>query len=180
MRIVRLLTLGSALALVSPQMAGAQDAGKTGLTMAYPAAIGVIWHASDSLAIRPSFTVSHSSSDSPTSAEGWSAGFDVSALFYMKKYDNVRTYLSPRFSYAHSSSTVTSTQSSITVESTGKSTGGSGSFGAQYAGSPHFSVYGEVGLQFAHHSSDTSGGLTSTIKGSGWGTIAGVGIIFYP
>jgi hypothetical protein len=180
MRIVRLLTFGSALALATPLVAGAQDAGKTGLTMGYPTGIGLIWHASDSLAIRPSFSFGHSSNDSPTSSSGWSTGIDVSALFYVRKYDNVRTYVSPRFSFARSTATVTSTQSSITVTTTGHTTGGAGAFGAQYSASPHFALYGEVGLQFSHHTSDTSGGVTNTAKGSGWGTIAGVGIIFYP
>ena len=43
--------------------ARAQDTGKAGVTLAYPASIGVIWHAGDNVAIRPDFTFSHSSTD---------------------------------------------------------------------------------------------------------------------
>ena len=101
----------------------------------------------------------------------------------MKKYDNVRTYVSPQFSYQHTSTTTTppSGQGSLPViTSTGHATGGAGAFGAQYTPTPHFSVYGEFGLAVQHNEATFSAGASSTSKGTTWGTIAGIGVIFYP
>ena len=44
------LAAGVLLATVS---ANAQEQGQTGIAMGYPSSIGVIWHATDNLAIRP-------------------------------------------------------------------------------------------------------------------------------
>ena len=65
--------------------ADAQEKGQAGITMGYPASIGVLWHLSDRVAIRPefSFTNTDSSSVSLVSAgtQFWSLGTGVSALF---------------------------------------------------------------------------------------------------
>ena len=110
------------------------------MTLAYPGSIGFIWHAGDSVAIRPDFVFSHSSTD-PTVATSGSHGnlfgIDISVLFCLKKYDNVRAYISPRFTYSRNSSTstpVSSVQAALPeVTITSSSTGGAGMFGAQYS-----------------------------------------------
>ena len=50
-----------ALVVLSARPSNAQDAGHVGLTIAFPAAVGVIWQATDRLAIRPDFQFSQSS-----------------------------------------------------------------------------------------------------------------------
>lgn len=183
MKTVRPLAFALAVLLATAALGAAQEPGKIGVTMAYPAAFGVIWHASDKIAIRPDFSFSHSSSDSPTNSSTSDVGFDVSAIVYVKKYDSVRTYVSPQFSYAHSSSSATPIGASQLPEITasGYSAGGSGTFGAQYIATPHFGIYGELGVGFRHRSTDISGSsISSPQTGSAWSTVAGVGIIFYP
>jgi opacity protein-like surface antigen len=184
MKIGRLLAIVVALTLGTSVLALAQEARKTGLTVGYPGDIGVLWHASDSIAIRPTFGFSHTSSDiaSGGANDGWGFGTTIAALFYVKKYDDVHTYVSPRFSYSHASvtSTPTSSLGSLpAVTSHDDSTGGAGAFGVQYSPGQRFSVYGEVGIGFTHHETTLNGVSSFTTKGTTWGTVAGLGIVFY-
>lgn len=186
MRIRRLLILAAGLFFAVSGTAGAQDGAKAGVTIGYPASIGLIWHATEKVAIRPAFSFSHNSSDSPNGSvesDGLAFGLDLGVLFYLKKYDNVRTYVSPRFSYTHT--TTTSTSSSPTsvlpeIETTSNSTGAAGVFGAQYSPSNRFSVYGEVGLAYTHRHTESGPSSLGTFKSNTFGTTAGVGVIFYP
>jgi len=185
MRIRRLLFLAAGLCLAASGTAGAQDGGKAGITIAYPASIGIIWHATDGVAIRSAFAFSHSDGETSIVAaenEATTVGVDLGVLFYLKKYDNVRTYVSPRFLYARSTSTATTTSTLGGVpelKTTGTSTGGSGVFGAQYSPSSRFSVFGEVGLAFNHRHTESDIISTSVSNTDTWGTTAGVGVIFY-
>src|SRR3954469_9050843 len=164
MRIARLFVMFTALLLGIPAAGHAQDTAKAGVTVAYPGAIGVIWHVSNSIAIRPDFSFSHTSSESGGSlseADGSTTGFDVSVLFYTKKYDTVRTYISPRFSYSHGSATNTvqalpAGAPAITLSATNDAAGGAGLFGAQYTPTRHFAVYGEFGIGFTHRDAKSS------------------------
>src|SRR4051794_21246037 len=101
----RWLITAAMLSLVG-STASAQDHGKTGVTTGYPSVIGVIWHATDKLAIRPDISLSGGSSGSNGSAfdadtDRWSVGTGVSVLFYLRTYDRLRTYVSPSFRYAY-------------------------------------------------------------------------------
>ena len=95
-------TSGSLLlvACLIPVPAFAQDSPKVGLVMGYPAAISVVWHASDQIAIRPEITFAASSSSTTAlgldlESDQFSVSPGVSALFYLAKWDAVRTYVSP-------------------------------------------------------------------------------------
>jgi hypothetical protein len=179
MRIPRFLTLACALVVCVAAHAGAQDTGKIGITMGFPSAVGVLWRATDSVAIRPTLTFGRSSNEGSFAIDNWNLGLDVGALFYIKKYDNVRTFLSPRFSYTRATFSSPS-NGNASIESTSNSTGGAGTFGAQFDASRRFSVYGEVGVAAAHHKTEGNGGILTSSKGTTWGTVAGVGIVFYP
>jgi len=185
MRIRRLLYLAAWLLVVTCAPAGAQDSGKVGATIAYPGSIGLIWHASDSVAIRPAFAFAHSDSEiSPGSSENESTtiALDLGVLFYVKKYDNVRTYVSPRFIYSRSTSTSTQTALPVglpEITTTSTTTGGAGVFGAQYAPTKRFSVFGEVGIAFNHRHSTSEPTGASEFTTNTWGTTSGVGVIFY-
>jgi hypothetical protein len=182
----------------------AQDTPKVGLSMGYPASVGVVWQVTDSLALRPEVSVTKSSSEfigsslsftsggvvttTTTSSitDTWQVGVGLSALFYLSKHDALRTYLSPRWAYTRLSSSPSSSSNSLTSVVT--STSGhvnfvSGSFGAQYAIGDRFSVFGEVGLGFSRTVSTpfTSssilalGGSTS----SALSTRSGAGVVVY-
>ncbi len=185
MQIRRLFFLAAGLLVLGSRAAGAQDAGKTGLTMGYPASIGIIWHPSDKVAIRPELSISGCSAESSNSAfssenDNWAVGTGVSVLFYLHSYDHVKTYFSPRITYNRNTQESTSSGvTTATVKSTATNTGGAGSFGAQYGLSDKFSVFGEVGFGFNHSTASGSNNLLSTSTGNSWGTRTGVGVILY-
>jgi hypothetical protein len=167
-----------AFVLTASGTAAAQDHGTVGITMAFPASIGMIFHVTDKVAVRPDVAFNRNSTDTTTvDATSWTLGTDVSALFYLSSQDRVQTYISPRFSYTHSDSSAVGT-TAIPGSSTNGS-GFAGSFGAQYSPSAKFSVFGEIGIGYTHATSKS--GLTGLeLTNNTWGTRAGVGIVFCP
>ena len=184
-RVARLSSLVT-IAVMMCGTARAQEPGKIGITMGYPASVGVIWDATKAIAIRPVITFAGASSDSnglTSQSSNWSVGVNLSALLYVKKYDNVRTYVSPTYRYSRSSTSLTPSAtiqgSASTVDTSINSNGASGSFGAEYAPGSRVRIYGEVGFAFTHMtSSGSTAGLN--ISANTWGTTAGVGFVFYP
>src|SRR5688500_4380567 len=172
------------LVLLSPLTANAQERGQTGLTMGFPTSVGFIWHATDRLAIRPEITFSSFSSESENNIlflgdddeddNGGSAFTTVvSALWYLRPAENnVRPYLSPRFTYGRAST------DDLGPESTAWSL--TGSFGVQYTPVRRFAVYGEVGFGRSQSESTLStpiGDLSQ--ETTSWSTRSAVGVIFY-
>jgi hypothetical protein len=164
--------------IASARPARAQEAGQVGLTMAGPAAVGIIWQATDRLAIRPDFTFSHSSNSVPASSSS-SVGIAVSALFYVRKWDDLRVYLSPRFGYQRSSFTY---GDFLPSSSSMNAYSGSGSFGAEYSLDRRFAVFAETGLIYSRSSvaGRPEAPLPSLDSSTHtWGTRGGVGAIIY-
>ena len=184
MQIRRFLFLAAGVLALTGRAAGAQEAGKTGVAMGYPASIGIIWHAGDKVAIRPELSISGSSSKTSGSSfandsDGLGFGTGVSLLVYLHTHDHLKTYFSPRFTYSRNTNTNNSsgvTTASSKTTSTG--TGGSGSFGAQYALGDKFSVFGELGFGVTY-SKATNNTTSTKTTGTSWGTRSGVGVIFY-
>jgi hypothetical protein len=172
--LVLALTLGSAAAL------RAQDAGQVGLTIAYPASVGVIVHVSDQIAIRPDITFSESTNDTAGSSNTVTS-VGVSGLFYVQRWDSLRAYLSPRFGYQRSSAGVAAGTINFAPLVTGYSW--TGSFGVQYLLHRRLAAFGETGLGYTHSSATTAAplptGATIDSTTHGWATRAGVGLIFY-
>jgi hypothetical protein len=195
MRIRRFLVLSAVLIAVLPASARAQDKHKAGITMGFPASVGVLWHVNEKVALRPELTFGGSSSETSITtgtqtitinSDGWSIGTGVSALFYLKTEDRLRTYVSPRFIYSHTSAssdtsglTTVPGQTPLDATQTGDAWGGIGSFGAQYAVGDRFTVFGELGFGFTHSSTSRTATGTSG-SGNAWGTRGGVGIVYYP
>jgi hypothetical protein len=206
--------LGVAAALLSARTARAQDTPRLGLTMGFPTAVGVIWNLADRLALRPEMTISgtrgeSSGSDvlgpnSGPSTDGFQVGAGLSALFYLGRWDALRTYASPRFSYSHTSSSATSGSTILasSSESTGSSYSTSGSFGAEYSIGRRFGVFGEIGFVYTASTTKSTTTLVTTLTSGGflgapvttttsttlvrseahtktWGTRSGVGVTFY-
>ena len=196
MHSLRVVVVLMALAMCGG-IAQAQDAPRRGLVIGYPASVGVLWPINDKLAVRPELSFSVASQDSTTSlAAGVSdrssgdssqVGIGMSALWYLRQWDALRTYVSPRFSYGRTSSSLTSTTSITDGTSSSYST--SGSFGLQYALGERFAVFGELGLAFTAISTTSSAGVsvsgssgvlisTTEDHSHGVGTRSGVGVIF--
>ena len=103
-----ILACGVAFAVAGE--ARAQDTPRLGITMGYPAAVGVIWNVADRFALRPEMTFSGTTSDSSlgdtlgigtgSSNDGFQIGAGLSGLIYVSRWDELRIYVSPRFSYS--------------------------------------------------------------------------------
>ncbi len=166
--------------LVSAARSEAQEKGQAGLTMGYPAAVGILWHPIDRVGIRPEVSFASSSSDlgGLRSSDGWSLGLGISGIFYLQRWDNLRTYVSPRFSYSRARDSSQSTNPLLPdSEITNSTYSATGSFGAQYSLSRKFSVYGEAGFGYTRGRLSGLLGLESTHQT--WGTHSGVGLVFY-
>ena len=162
----------------------AQEPRRVGVTVVHPAAVGVIWHATERVAIRPDFGFSKTAIESGSSAgpfplsitsDGWSVNTGLSVLYYAQRWDHVRTYVSPRVSYSRSTS---ATSSLLASRLTSRSRGWSASYGAQYLPTERFSVFAEAGLSVTYSKSESSASTFST-TGHTWGTRAGMGVVVY-
>jgi hypothetical protein len=171
-----------ALALGSASLAYAQDAGQVGLTIAYPAAIGVIVHVTDAVAVRPDVTFSQSTSDN-TGMTNTAVSAGISGLFYVGRWDNLRAYVSPRFGYQRSSTSGTNVVGGVLgIAPVTNVYSGTGSFGAQYLLHKRLAVFGETGLAYTHTASNlnvTAAPPAADTTAHSWATKAGIGMIFY-
>jgi hypothetical protein len=166
--------------LASGASAAAQDRGDTGVVMGYPASVAILWHATDRVALRPELTFAKGSTDDEssfgpvTTTDTQTIGLAVSALWYVTTTDNLRTYFSPRVNYSRT----TTENQSVNGELTATTIGVAGSFGAQYALSPRFGVFGEVGLSYTDGHLEVN---TSSRESDSWGvnTRSAVGVIVY-
>lgn len=163
-----------------PAMSRGQERGQVGVTMGYPTAAGMIWHATDRIAVRPEITFTQTTSKAELSAPnassestGRALGVGASLLWYVGSSEgNVRPYLSPRIIYNR-----------LTEDDDEDAVGSwtmSGSFGAQYTPHRRLGVYGEVGFGRTHHEmTRTFPTLTAKTSVTTWSTRSAVGVIFY-
>ena len=181
MRTVIVLVMGLALGAVAAS-AQAQDSGRVGLTTGYPAVIGIQWHISETIAVRPevSFTTTGSSSESLIDASTDFSTFSTGAsvLFYSPVRDNVKLYVAPRFAYGRTSGSGDVIESITNVYSI------SGSFGGHYSLGRRFAVFGEAGVQYSHQTGSATstislGPLRTTSRGDVVGTRTAVGVVIY-
>jgi hypothetical protein len=168
----------------------AQNAGQVGITMGYPGWIGVIWHISDSVVVRPEISFSTSSSDNEFGADTINVSSGASGLLYVSRWDHVRAYVSPRFAYGRTTSDSVGT---IGISLKNSTYNVVGSFGAQYTPHKRFAVFGETGFGYNRSTNTTTTvvvpivlppGLeparpTTKTTLTGFGTRTGVGVIFY-
>ena len=186
----RWVPLAVVFALLCPARVGAQETGPVGVVMGYPASVGVIWHASDRIAIRPEVTFSFMSGDSSastgsvvTTSSATAVGFGVSGLLYLGAKSDLRMYVSPRFSYGRNSSSAESAPGDSRSENSSDNYSLAGSFGAQYALGKRFGVFGEVGVVYAWQTSSFSSTAANVIgnesSGNSVSTRTAVGVTVY-
>ena len=169
--------------LLCVRTASAQDTRSFGVTMGYPASIGVLWHMNEAVAVRPEFAFDFFSSEtennSPlggdSSQDGHSVSVGLSALFYFARWDMTRAYVVPRYAYSRTSSSL---EGPFTVlrDSTGNGHDVSVSFGAQHTLGDRFAIYGELGFAYERLSSDIT---TTELRTNRVGTRSGVGVVVY-
>ena len=178
MRSSRIVLMLLILTLLGTRASHAQEAGSVGLTMGYPASVGMIWHMTKGFALRPEVSWSKHSIDSSTLVQGqwstdyWQVSTGLSALFYVHHWDALHAYVSPRFSYLKTRTTTMTdswSRSGYVL---------AGSFGAQYSTAEHFGVFGEAGLGYSTTTTSTDGRFWSEDALSA-GTLSGVGVVFY-
>lgn len=160
--------------------AAAQERGKVGVTMGFPASVGLLWHAAENVAVRPEVSFAWHSSElglSETDSQSFTTG--ISAIFYMKRWDDLAVYVSPRYSFGRS--TLDARGFIGERESSTSTHFFSGSFGAQYWLGQRFSAFGELGLAYQRGSSETDLELPIDTDNSStsFGTRSSVGIVFY-
>ncbi len=181
--------------LLFPSVATAQERGKAGVVMAFPASIGATFDVSPRVALRPdvSFSSSWSDSSSPSSSatassNGYGVAVNIAALLYLRKRESLNLYFVPRFGYGHSHSTSSSSSSSstgggVTQDAAANVYSISASFGAEHPISRRFGVFGELGFGYSKSlaSSAVSMAMNPVTNSTsrGVGTRASVGTILY-
>jgi opacity protein-like surface antigen len=182
MRSFALAIVTGLFVLLLPAFAVAQEQGDVGLTIGHPGSVGLLWHVSDRVAVRPEFQFSYISTESEgvfeSSSHGWNFTPGISALFYLQRFDNLRTYFSPRFTFSRSTSSFEADASDDAATSTNRSYSGTASFGTQYSFSERFMLFAEIGLG-ATRTSGSSALSSARTTGYQWTTRTGVGVAFY-
>lgn len=160
--------------LVSTQAVDAQSRGRVALSIAHPSAVGIVWHVKDRFALRPDFSFSRRSSDSPpgTISRVWTATIGLSALVYLFRSDSLQGYIAQRASYSKTDGAQRIGSEAYTLGE---------AFGLQYALGRRFAVFGETGLQYSWSSVPVffQGVRVQTTHTRAWETTAGVGLMFY-
>jgi hypothetical protein len=175
------------LVLMWTAPAAAQDAGRTGLVVLTPGTVGMVWHVSDHVAVRPevSFLFSAVDVDDSSANESTSgtAGLGVSVPLAIRRWGDATAYVAPRFSYVRATSD-SGGPPDLRLESVATSYGVGGSVGLQYLLGERFAIFAETGLSYARSSSGTesdSPAVTLLRKTHSWslGTRAAIGAGFY-
>ena len=156
--------------------ANAQEKGQKGLVIAYPTSVGFIWNVTDRIAVRPDVTFTKSASVTPPtpSVDSYSFETGFSALFFVKKWQDVSAYVTPRFAYSRSKTTNSGLAGGSAVI---WSYPASASFGVQYSVNQRFSVFGEAGLEYSRLHNSSPFVLFRTTNN--WKSKSGVGVNFY-
>ena len=166
------------LAILPATSATAQEKGQVGVTMGYPATVGVLWQVADRVAVRPEISLSQNSgtatstrtisvfgqvqtTETQVSSDNMAVGTGVSGLFYLWKREAVSMYVTPRYTYTRVTSSQQLSFDSL-PELVTTSHFISGSFGAQYALGRRFAVFGEIGIGYTRTAQDSSSTLDSS------------------
>jgi hypothetical protein len=186
------VAIGFAAVALAGRDAAAQEAGQVGITMGYPSSFGIVWHISDRIAIRPAISLARASNESEdaTETDSSSIGVDLSALFYVGKWDNVRAYIAPAYNYSHTSSELEISLTGLpgpggnaSFDTTTNTHGLRGTVGVQFTPHRRFAVYGETGIEYRWFETEIEDGSLSLAgretTGNALSTRSGVGVIFY-
>lgn len=183
---------------MAAQPAAAQGAGTVGVTMGYPGALGVVWHITDRLALRPDVAITRTDAETVTTptgsfagvpgltstsrSESWGSTVGLSALVTVSTIDRLRLYLVPRVAYSRTTAdNETGLEGALSgYESTTTGVTASGSFGTQLSLHDRFAVFGELGLQYSTQSTTSDFlGARNESEGTSFGLRSAIGVTFY-
>jgi hypothetical protein len=199
MRVSIVSAISAVMVLVGSGVS-AQEGGQVGLSMGFPASIGLIMHPTARFGLRAETTFGFSSSETEWASlleretETNEFGVGLAGLFYVNGEYDVRPYVSPRFMYTKQTSQIEGSDLPIvlpqafplplpisarelSIETSGYAI--AGSFGAQYSPNTRFSVFGELGLEYTWVKSDTSRPRALEAEASSFGPRAAVGVVWY-
>ena len=166
--IVARLTLLLAPVLFAPTLARAQENGRIALTVSTPADLGVLWHISDRVGVRPEINASHSRTTGTSAILG--AALSTSLLLYTSSAGATRTYLAPRLS------------ARLTFQETAQDQvfwAAGLSFGAQHRfDRARLMVFAEGGVQASWF--ERALGLGGNVSATQWSTRTAIGLGWYP
>lgn len=201
---MRPLVLAAAIALL-PVAAAAQPTKPVAVTLGYPAAIGVLWHVNDRLAVRPDVTLNRSetkttlttttsslfggglSTTTTTSTQTdttWSTG--VSLLVTLADLDDLRLYLVPRVSYLRAETSSEATTAGLSglgsFDSTNDGVTVLAGFGAHYMLGTRAALFAESGVQYLRQSFSSgiagASATKSTVTSLGLRSAVGFAVYF--
>jgi hypothetical protein len=193
---LRVVIMGVALTM-GASSAEAQQPRKVGFVIGYPTSVGVLWHVSDGIALRPDFAINRQSTEttstvggmftppqeSTSTTTGWNGSAGLSALFFLGSPGDLRFYLTPRVAYGWSRS---ETESSPRLPQLGEIESESdgflvaGSFGAQYQVHERFRLFGELGLSYSDQEGETGFELArQSLRTTSFGLRSGVGVVVF-
>ena len=183
-RVARVLLL-AVFMTVAGDRALAQEVRSLGLTIGYPASVGVLWQVSSRLGLRPElaldFSTTETAVDLPfsgtitTSTDSWEAGVGISALILVRRWDATSFYITPRYVFTTGDSTTTRDPPDprvVTADGPRRTIHAySGSVGFHQAIGTRFGIFGELGLRHQRFHGQA-------IEASGTGISSGAGIVF--
>ena len=103
--------------------------------------------------------------------EVWNESVGMSALFYLRSLDALRTFVGPRVSFSHSG----------VSGSSANTWSGQLFFGAEYALGRRFGVFGEAGVSYGRTTGTRFGAAGEGIlltPSTFWSTLNGVGLLY--
>jgi hypothetical protein len=175
-----------ALIAITVDTAIAQSAGQFGLSIGYPSTIAFHWQVTDGFALRPEVSMVASSTETlppPVAADSESktmqTSLGLSGLLYVKRWEGLRTYLSPRVVYTRGSAETRLPTTVLERQMSGFAV--AGSFGVQYSLADRFSVFGEAGVSHATTTLRSAPGLPASeasTRSVATRTVAGVTFVF--
>jgi hypothetical protein len=185
----------------------AQEKGQIGITMGYPASVGIVWQIAERVAVRPEISLSQSSvttvstltvsfgnqtqtTQTQASSETTSVATGVSGLLSLWKRDSLSAYVTPRYAYTRGTASQVTPDSVLASDVVTTSHLVSGSFGAHYALGKRFGVFGEVGIAYTRVNLETpsfsgsptlvpSASTRSTSTNRGVSTRSAAGVVLY-
>jgi hypothetical protein len=159
---------GVLVSLVVSMPLAAQDTNRIALVVGLHG-LGVLVPISTNTAVRLDGALSETSRGD---LHTWNESVGMSALFYVRSSDALRSFVGPRVSYSHSSSTGGATATTWS---------GQLFVGAEYALGRRFGVFGEAGLSYSRATTTTvqaSGARLPTTPSTSWSTMNGVGLLY--
>jgi hypothetical protein len=167
--------LAAALIVIGAQAARAQEAGTVGLVMTSGSSVGLTIQATDAIALRPTISISRSTSpgfaDGERTTTAWSPG--ASLLLFVKSWDATRLYVSPQWVHNRATSNEAGTGELKATSNTFNAM-----LGVQHALGARFAVFGEVGGSRSS-SESTSQGVSLGGKNTNWSSRSTIGGIFF-